>query len=244
MGSPLRVPQSTLPSVSYVSLLVGNEPVTLSTREGTSDQAVIDEVFRDDTYGWPTNILRGVDVLDLGANIGAFALRCAAAGVGRVRCVEPEPGNLLQLQRNLALNPNLAPKIQVIAAAAGPAGKAYVDLRPEWPAGAWTGPAPDSGGVQVESKPLAELLDGLTSDVFLKIDIEGGEFALIDDAPAWCWVNVHSLVMEVHAGTLGDRPWVEPAGAVGRLLETLAESFRIHTLGKPSHGMMLWAERL
>jgi FkbM family methyltransferase len=75
-------------------------------RRGTTDEKVIDEVLVRNEY---QNRAAGLFVepddvwLDIGGNIGAFALLALAAG-GRVRSVEPFPANHRLLQANLAAN--------------------------------------------------------------------------------------------------------------------------------------------
>lgn len=78
-------------------------------RPSASDHLALHEVVLDQAYlpseawlppagGW---------VIDAGANIGAYALECAAAvgPEGRVDAVEPEPSNFAALLRNIERNP-------------------------------------------------------------------------------------------------------------------------------------------
>ena len=61
----------------------------------------------------------GMTCVDLGANIGYYALLSArlVGPAGRVLCLEPDPRNLELLRRNVALN-NFDDRVEVVAAAA------------------------------------------------------------------------------------------------------------------------------
>lgn len=81
-------------------------------RPNTTDEKVIDEVliknvYQKKTLCQPNNcpfLVEPMDIwLDLGANIGTFALLVLSIG-GKVICVEPEPSNIKILKRNLEMN--------------------------------------------------------------------------------------------------------------------------------------------
>jgi len=76
--------------------------VNFRYRPDTTDSHTIREVFKDKSYrkvkvGF--DVLPGERWLDLGANIGVFALYCHLAGA-RVTCYEPDEDNYTLLQRN------------------------------------------------------------------------------------------------------------------------------------------------
>jgi FkbM family methyltransferase len=81
-------------------------------RQETTDEKVIDEVliknvYQKNTLCKPNNcpfLIEPQDIwLDLGANIGTFALLVLSIGA-RVCCVEPEPINIKLLSKNLEMN--------------------------------------------------------------------------------------------------------------------------------------------
>ena len=84
------------------------------------------EVFVDDTYAPPDTVRRALSdlrhpmqVLDVGANIGLFALRCFDWFPDAVvTSLEPDPRNFATLERARAQNPGLRWKL--VQAAAGP----------------------------------------------------------------------------------------------------------------------------
>lgn len=216
--------------------------VTFHVRPDTSDETVIDEVWTDQ-YRWPREIMPYATVLDLGANIGALTLWATAAGATLVRAVEPEPSNFAQLTRNINANPHLAPRIEALQVAAGVPGTVNIKTRDDWPAGAWTGP-----GAGISSVPLSELLDGMGDSVTVKIDIEGAEYALLHHADRATMNRILRIAMEFHPcagpGTLGDRPWGQPPGAFGAMIEKLTETHGVHTHGHAAVGGLIWADRL
>ncbi len=119
--------------------------------------------------------------IDIGSWIGPTAL-FAAAHARRVIALEPDPLALRQLRRNIALNPDLASRIQVLGRAlytktgvvtlgstkrGGDSKSSIVhdDMRTAW---------------EVETITPSELASAFAEDerVFIKIDIEGGEYAV------------------------------------------------------------------
>jgi FkbM family methyltransferase len=140
---------------------------------------------------------------DVGANIGLVSLAVARAIPGlRVLAVEADPAVCDWLRENVALNPDLAPRIHIVQAAAtdrdGPvrfarAGTA-ANVGVGRIAGEGDGGGADVGGVAVG--PLAAR-DGHGLDV-VKIDVEGGELAVL----CGLWTPgppPRGLVIETHA---------------------------------------------
>ena len=137
--------------------------------------------------------------LDVGSWIGPTALY-AANRVKRVICIEADPVAANQLRRNILLNPELAAKIEVVEKAIAPAsGK--VNL------GAKTGRGDSMSSVlfagggdtwEVQSitpSELAGFCDARSKKVFVKMDIEGGEYSLLPYmAPLASLRNVKFLI--------------------------------------------------
>lgn len=225
---------------------VRDVPVTFHVRPDTSDLAVINEVW-DDTYRWPPEIMPYATVLDIGANIGALTLWAAAAGATLVRAVEPHGPNFAHLVDNVNANPHLRDRVELLRVAAGTRGIVNIQGSDTWPAAAWTGP-PCGPGEAVPSVPLADLLDGMGDDITVKIDIEGAEYELLANADRHTMIRVLRLAMEFHPcegpGTLGDRPWGQPPGAFGAMLEKLTVTHGVHTHGHAAIGGLIWADRL
>ncbi|WP_293867093.1 FkbM family methyltransferase [uncultured Alsobacter sp.] len=126
----------------------------------------------------------GDTVLDIGAWVGPTVLFSAALGA-RVVAVEADPAAQDQLARNLAVNPALAERISVIRAAATPDG-ASVRLGAARKRGDSMSSALLTGAADTWECPgiaPAALLEAAAvapgAALVVKIDIEGGEYALV-----------------------------------------------------------------
>jgi len=124
----------------------------------------------------------GTTFLDLGAWVGPTALYAAARGA-RVIALEADPVALDQFRRNLAVNPALAGHIEVLARAVH-AAVGQVRL------GARRKPGDSMSSVLVAPGAATWLADTITplalaarlgkvGRLFVKMDIEGGEYALL-----------------------------------------------------------------
>ena len=82
-------------------------PLKFRIRPNTTDSKVIDEVINRNTYRKPKIgflIKPGQTWLDLGGNIGTFAVLALVLGADKVICYEPEIDNFNLLKTNLDLN--------------------------------------------------------------------------------------------------------------------------------------------
>lgn len=132
-------------------------------------------------------------VLDLGANIGLFALSCVARDPAvHVVAVEPDPANQVLLRRNVEQN-DLCGSIDVVAAAAGTSrghirfAAGMQELSHSLPDGA-------AGGIDVE---LLDVFDVAAGHDFVKLDIEGGEWPILRD-PRMATLDASVIVLEWH----------------------------------------------
>jgi FkbM family methyltransferase len=127
-------------------------------------------------------IAPGTTFLDLGAWVGPTALYAAARGA-RVIALEADPVALAQLQRNLAVNPALAQRIEVLARAVH-ATEGRVAF------GARRKPGDSMSSVLIAPGAATWVVDTITPQalaarigaggrLFIKIDIEGGEYELL-----------------------------------------------------------------
>jgi FkbM family methyltransferase len=151
-------------------------------------------------------------VLDVGANIGLFALRHARAGA-RVYAVEPQPDAFGRLERNIAAN-NLGSRITALPCALG-AVEGWARLV-EGRATPLTRVVPDLPACRDPGEPVAagtvrlHTLDALVAELGLpridlvKLDVEGAEVEVLRGG-RWVLPRVRRLVLEVHAPVLLDR---------------------------------------
>jgi FkbM family methyltransferase len=141
-------------------------------------------------------------VLDVGANIGLFALHLATlASDVRVHCFEPNPRVHALLRRNLEAN-GLARRVTPHALAVfdhnGP-----VVLRRAARSGhrSLIGTTlVSAGGDEVEAVDLAEALrrSGAERVALLKVDVEGAEIEIVEGATAAVWARIDRVVLEFH----------------------------------------------
>ena len=144
-------------------------------------------------------------MLDLGANIGLFALSCVARDPEvHVVAVEPDPANQVLLRRNVEQN-DLCGSIDVVAAAAG-TSRGHIRFAAGMQELSHTLPDGAAGGIDVALLDVFELARGYD---FVKLDIEGGEWPILRD-PRLVALDARVIVMEWHARNAGtDAPRAE-----------------------------------
>jgi FkbM family methyltransferase len=142
------------------------------------DMLVVREVFVDGDYRVPAG-LPVRTVLDLGANVGVsvrFFHACFPAA--RVIAVEPDPVLLPRLRENVAAVPAVTVHAAAVAARAGTA--AFFSTAEGWSSSLT--PAAGAAEVRVRCLTVDEILRaaGLERVDVLKLDIEGGEWPLLE----------------------------------------------------------------
>ena len=174
---------------------------------GRSDVNTFRTIWLDDEYRLARLPAGGVGtVLDVGANVGLFAVR-AAALARRVVCYEPVPANFARLSANTAALVHVEAVNEAVGGAAGTLPvfappKARSNGQFSLYAGVAGG---ESGGVtEVAAVPvttLAAVLDRHAVDRcdLLKIDAEGAEYDLLYNAPAGVLARVGRVHLEYHA---------------------------------------------
>ncbi len=145
--------------------------ITPTLRDGTYEQEELDL--------WLGLLRPGAMVIDVGANVGVFALLSAVAvgPSGRVLAFEPEPSNADRLRRNVARNG--AANVTVIQEAIGNApGEAVLYVQPGQ-SGTHSMLRPDGAeGLTVPITTLDAVAAGMQPDA-IKIDVEGLEGAVL-----------------------------------------------------------------
>jgi FkbM family methyltransferase len=132
-------------------------------------------------------------VVDVGANVGIFALQLAqAVPRGRVFAFEPTHHAFARLKRNLELNPELSPRVEAVQAFVSaasdqrPSLSAYASWRVD---GSSFGTHPLHGGTEKSAEGIGAVsLDdfaaqrGLHRVDFIKIDTDGHELEVLRGA--------------------------------------------------------------
>ena len=134
-------------------------------------------------------------IVDVGANIGYYALMFASLlnGKGHVVCLEPDPDNLRQLRMNVSAN-HLEDIVTIKPMAAGDC-----DGTINFEAGS-NGRVMPNGSITVSIARIDSL--GLSKVDFLKVDVEGYEGSVLDGAKDTIRKCHPILFLEIHPGLL------------------------------------------
>ncbi len=176
------------------------------------------EIWYRDEYGLRADPLpSGATVIDVGANIGMFAVFAAiAARAARVLAYEPFPESFALLHHNVEQN-----RLGAIAAhrfaVAGRAGTRALHLAGRHGTHSLFGT--DGEAVPVECLTLADVFgaERVERCHFLKLDCEGAEYEILLEAPADVLARIDRMALEYHdAKTPHDhgelRAWLERHG--------------------------------
>lgn len=163
------------------------------------DEQIAKEVCAKQVYRRPRlgfTVKPGERWLDLGGNIGAFAIWAARIGA-QVTTVEACKANVDMIDHNLRLNGLFAEVIHGFASNTG-SGTTRVIYNSATPgrSGKW---ASETKHTAVEEVPNVDIPKLVASGKFdgVKIDIEGGEFAILDH-PKMRWKGVSKVALEYH----------------------------------------------
>ena len=201
-------------------------------RHGTPDVAALGEVFYERQYEPPPRIgealaslRRPVRILDLGANVGFFALFASHRWPrATVVTVEPDPANVAILELTRVAN---GLDWELVEAAA-----TTFEGEVPFAAGGYTVSRIEEGAEPVAA---VDALPYLARADLAKVDIEGGEWDLLGDE-RFADVAPRTLVLEYH-------PYRAPAGAdAGALLVRAGYSLERALRFSDGHGL-LWALR-
>jgi len=173
---------------------------------GRHGRGVITEVFKEDCYNIHS-IPKESIVLDIGAHIGTFALRCAKERDCHVYAYEPSPSNFRFLFENVKLN-NLEDKVKIFQKAIGERCETReFHTNPEHPAGSSLylkshpsfkdKPLMTSNVEVITLKQIFEDNDLTWCDV-MKIDCEEAEREVFTDQSIPYFSLVGYLILEWH----------------------------------------------
>lgn len=189
-----------------------------SFRFGTQDLIVINEVIQKNEYGLPDSML-GETVIDLGANIGCFAIACLWRGAKFVECYEPEDQNYEILCKNMEPYKNLT---RCVKAAAWRSDENSDKLRLCGMEDGKTAMHHCFGtGQETTTKGLDEIIARFPEVDLLKLDIEGSEYPVLYTSKTLA-TKVKRIVGELHSGfKYGKAPWDSTPEGVKQYLESL-----------------------
>jgi FkbM family methyltransferase len=180
--------------------------LSTAVRHPLNDMWILDEIFVQRVYEPPPEVLSVLGpaprVLDLGGHAGNFALFALSRFPGaEVTSFEPNPQNAAMLDWSREAN-GVQARWRLERAAAG-AAPGTLQVSGE----SFLSRVGGDAGVEVEVRDVLPLLD--TADL-AKIDIEGGEWPLLED-PRLATAAVRALVLELHELAPGDTTYRDRA---------------------------------
>jgi len=167
--------------------------LVVETRLGTdlSRCLFVSGSYEPNEFAWLGTLLEpGMNVLDVGANEGLYALFAAqrVGAAGRVLAFEPSPREFHVLERNLALN-GLSNVAVIRAAASDRDGAARLriaeaDHAGQSTLGQFAYPIDQVGNETVRLRRIDGVVDELALDAIhlMKVDVEGAEVAVLRGA--------------------------------------------------------------
>jgi FkbM family methyltransferase len=162
-----------------------------------TDIATVFIVFIRRCYG---DIAKGSVVVDIGANIGTFAIYAARSGAALVYAYEPSRESFELLCKNIDAN-RLRDRVNVFRTAVtdkeGDTVAFPIESSPENSIGA----DQDSGNCDiVPTTTLSAILAAHQLDAVdcAKIDCEGAEYAIVLESPVQVWDGIREIKMEYH----------------------------------------------
>lgn len=208
----------------------------------TLDEIVIREIFVENVYQVKSGDLEDTGVVvDIGGNIGAFDIYCAALGAKSIHTFEPDDLNWGVLLANIAAN-GLASVIHPhhlgVSRAGGSAelvqgqGASFVmgykkltkEAEARYPA-ALRQP--------VDTISLASVFadNGIINCDILKIDCEGSEYSIIAGADPEVLAKARYITMEFHSAS---------AVTFGKMIAKLSLTHNLHIIGRHTMGGQIY----
>jgi FkbM family methyltransferase len=161
---------------------------------------LFDETWIQELYSGPGfGIGRGDIVVDIGANIGTFAVYAAtrAADV-RVLAFEPFPDNVTWLRKNIAESGLENIQVFELAIAASTEDR-FLQVSPtDWITHALNGNGDKKNGITVHCMTIDQVLQGIDRCDLLKLDCEGSEYEIIYGAAPETLSKIKRIVGEYH----------------------------------------------
>lgn len=166
-----------------------------------ADRSVIGEIFRFREYRSAERAIAGAQdpILDVGAHAGFFACYARALNrKARIFALEPEPGNFAALRGHLKEN-KIAGVKPVQAALAPETGKAFLILSAD-SHNHRLAEFPNENTIEVRAFSLADFCrkNKIKKISVLKMDVEGGEYAIFEGLSPADLNMANFVILEYH----------------------------------------------
>lgn len=176
--------------------------VNLTIRRNYMDAVLVGEIFFDKCYVQGLSLPDRPTVVDIGGYIGDFAVYAAEClNARKVIVCEPSPSNWALLRENVANN-HCEDRVEAVNKAVTGGGDIMMDVDVPDRAQARVSAYGSSNGKKqrISGITLAGLVEEyeLQTVDLLKIDCEGGEYAILASTPAEVFDRILNIVFEYH----------------------------------------------
>lgn len=155
------------------------------------------EVIKDNSYQIDVNKMKNRNVIDIGANVGAFSILAAHLGAKKIISVEPAKKSYDDFVENIKKSElkSIVALKNIVSDKNGI--KAKISLCEEGTSNSQYNIEKDFE--EVDTITLSEILSQLEGDrIFLKMDCEGSEYDILLNATPKEMDRINEIVMEVH----------------------------------------------
>jgi FkbM family methyltransferase len=220
------------------------EPLELRAKDGLrilirpnyGDAMTIAEIFLDDCYGRKLPLSPNPIVIDVGGFIGDFALYAVKRlNARRVIVCEPAPRNWALLLKNISNNHYEDRIVPVNKAVTANGESVMMDIdAPDEYQSMVSAHSGSEATTAVPGVSLGHLLGEHHIDAvdLLKMDVEGGEYAILEGMPSEIFSRIRNIVFEYHDIEGG---WAMLETTKRRLIQ---EGYNLHL-----HKGLAWATR-
>lgn len=176
--------------------------LTVTMRQNHGDAMTLAEIFLDNCYVRDLTLPHNPVVIDVGGFIGDFSLYAVKRlNARRVIVCEPSPRNWALLLKNIANN-GYEDRIEPVNKAVTDGGNAMmnIDAPDEWQCMVSAYCPSEQRLSAVPGISLSQLLrdHAVESVDLLKIDCEGGEYAILETTPTDVLSRIRNIVFEYH----------------------------------------------
>jgi FkbM family methyltransferase len=202
-GIALSVPFSFKNWTAVYRNILGNVPISqlelrtgevIHGREDTQLWNHYNDIWNKAAYTQHCSVPEGATVIDIGANVGMFAL-LAARSARFVHAFEPEPRNCDLLRQNCQSNARIIIHNEAVGAADG---TARLSVGASSTGFSLFGDSTETCPVTVRTLSAVFSHYGIEYCDFLKLDCEGAEYPILLDSPPELFHKVRCLAMEYH----------------------------------------------
>jgi len=182
-----------------IGKLILRNGVSLSSPPQVDLNFLFHEIWIDKIYSPPGfDVHDGDTVIDIGGNIGVFALYAASnARSVVVHSYEPFPSNAKAFSENLEASDVGDVAVHQLGVA-GTSGRRSLTVSDSWVTHSLSSANENGGGIEIETTTLDEIMHEVGRCDLLKIDCEGSEYEIFRAASPETFSKINKIVCEYH----------------------------------------------